>query len=477
MPSAESLQAPQMDRPPSVQWTPRGIQVTLAVASIAAAAGFAWDPWLSFGVLLGGTLLGLTLRWPLGVVAAMLAIGPLDLSFLTGGFKTMFQQMGGLDMNGIRLIFVSVGFGLVILTDRRCWAALASLPVRWYLLFLAYAASTLVASPDAIEGARLLMKLAWPLLIFLIVSARGRTHAELDRLVDWLLIGAAVLIVINPVFIALGDVYIEDSGRVRLMGAGTHQNPFSFAMLVAMLVALVRFASRGQARYLLLAGGAAIWIALSLTRITFLAGAVSLGTVALYSAVVRRDFRAAALGIVAATALTAALAPFILERTFGTIPSLAQFFTLLRDPIALYQEINWSGRELFWAVLVFSWMASPWFGLGLGSSTVVLTAVFPEEMGLVAHNEYIRLGTDTGLVGLTLFAMAMIAWVRVSVRAGLRSDVRTQEMVLPALAIMVAWAVIALTDNAFDYYGPFTQFAGFFVGASVASRSWNGPSS
>ena len=451
----------------------RGMWVGLALLVVISAAGTSWDPWLTLGMLIGCVLFGLTLTWPLGVIAAMLAIGPLDLSFLTGGFKTMFEQLGGLDMNGIRLIFVSAGLGLVVITDRRYWGRLASPPVRWYLVFLAFAASTLPGSEDALEGLRLLLKLAWPLLTFLVVAAPDRSHRQIDRMVDWLLIGAAVLIVINPLFILLGGVFVEDTGEVRLMGAGTHQNPFSFAMLVAVIVSLVRFASRGQMRYLVLAAGATTWIALTLTRITFLAGAVSLGVVALYSAVVRRNYRAAAVGAGAVLVLTAALAPVLLERTFGVAPSFAELLELFRDPIRLYETINWSGRELFWAVLVVAWMASPWLGLGLGSSTSVLRSVFPEDMGLVAHNEYIRLGTDTGFLGSILFAVAMLAWLRVAVAAGLKSDPRVQEVTLPALAILMAWGVISLTDNAFDYYGPLTQFAGFFVAASLVSGSWS----
>ena len=249
----------------------------LALLVVVSAAGTSWGPWLTFGMLIGCVLFGLTVTWPLGVIAAMLAIGPLDLSFLTGGFKTMFEQWGGLDMNGIRLILVSGGLGLVVITDRRYWGRLASPPVRWYLLFLVFAAITIPVSEDPLEGLRLLLKLAWPLLTFLVVAAPDRTHEQIDRMVDWLLIGATVLIVINPLFILLGDVFVEDSGEVRFMGAGTHQNPFSFAMLVAVIVSLVRFASRGQMRYLVVAAGATIWIALTLTRITFLAGAVSLG--------------------------------------------------------------------------------------------------------------------------------------------------------------------------------------------------------
>ena len=451
----------------------RGMWVGLALLVVISAAGTSWDPWLTLGMLIGCVLFGLTLTWPLGVIAAMLAIGPLDLSFLTGGFKTMFEQLGGLDMNGIRLIFVSAGLGLVVIIDRRYWGRLASPPVRWYLVFLAFAASTLPGSEDALEGLRLLLKRAWPLLTFLVVAAPDRSHRQIDRMGDWLLIGAAVLIVINPLFILLGGVFVEDTGEVRLMGAGTHQNPFSFAMLVAVIVSLVRFASRGQMRYLVLAAGATTWIALTLTRITFLAGAVSLGVVALYSAVVRRNYRAAAVGAGAVLVLTAALAPVLLERTFGVAPSFAELLELFRDPIRLYETINWSGRELFWAVLVVAWMASPWLGLGLGSSTSVLRSVFPEDMGLVAHNEYIRLGTDTGFLGIILFAVAMLAWLRVAVAAGLKSDPRVQEVTLPALAILMAWGVISLTDNAFDYYGPLTQFAGFFVAASLVSGAWS----
>ena len=66
----------------------------------------------------------------------------------------------------------------------------------------------------------------------------------------------------------------------------------------------------------------------------------------------------------------------------------------------------------------------------------------------------------------------MAAWVRVAIAAGLRPDGRAQEVALPGLAILMAWGVISLTDNAFDYYGPLTQFAGFFVGASLVSGSW-----
>jgi len=129
----------------------QALWITLALLVLVSAVGASWDPWLTLGVLIGCVLFGLTVTWPLAVITAMLAIGPLDLSFLTGGFKTMFEQWGGLDMNGIRLIFVSAGLGLVVITDRRYWGRLASAPAGFYLLFMTFAPATLVTSADPLD--------------------------------------------------------------------------------------------------------------------------------------------------------------------------------------------------------------------------------------------------------------------------------------------------------------------------------------
>jgi O-antigen ligase len=146
--------------------------------------------------------------------------------------------------------------------------------------------------------------------------------------------------------------------------------------------------------------------------------------------------------------------------------------------LALYEAINWSGRELLWAPLVAAWMTSPLIGLGLGTSSAILRSLFYEDEGLVAHNEYLRLGTDTGLVGIALFLLAWIAWCRTAAAASAVPGRRSEaiEMALPALGVLVAWAVIAITDNAFDYYAPLTQYAGFLVGGcAVLSRTSSKP--
>jgi O-antigen ligase len=439
------------------------------------AAVSAWQPWLATGLVMGGMVVWITTTWPMVVVGAMLALGPLDLSFLTGGFKELFPELGGLDMNGIRLLGISAGLLVVIATDRGILASLLSGTARWYVAFLAFAAATLAWSPDPLEGARLLFKLAYPLLVFLVVSAPGRTEAEVVRLADWALLGALVLLLVNPAFVATGSLERDFEGRLRLGGAGSHQNPFSFYLLVIILLCAARYAVRGQVRYLLLAGLAATWMALTLTRITVGAAVVGLFAMGLYGALVNRNYRAAAFAVASAVLLAAALSPMVLARSFyGRVPSPGELLGLLGDPIALFQAVNWQGRQVIWPILLQAWSSSPWIGLGLGSSTVVIATAFP-SFPIVAHNEYLRLGVDAGWIGVVLFFLAVMAWLRAALRVGRTGHPSVREHALPALAGILAWGVIAITDNSFDYYGSFTQFIGFFAAAAVVAAR-QGPS-
>jgi len=437
-----------------------------AVLTVVAAL-LVLQPALAAGVVLGGALVYVTVTWPLVVVGLMLALGPLDLSFVTGGFKGLFPQFGGLDMNGIRLVGISAALLVVVATDRASLAQLARGSARWYVLFLVWAVLTLAWSRDPLEGARLLFKLTYPLLVFLVIASPGRTREEVVRVADGVLIGAALILLLNPFLVAAGGYQFDIDGRLRVGGLGLHENPFSFYLLVVILMCVGRFAVRGGVRYLLLAGLAAAWMTLTLTRITLGAGLAGLGGLALYGVLVSRNYRLAGAAAGIALLIGLALGPVALERSFGFRPSFAQLSSYVADPVGLFNAVSWSGREEFWPALVAAWGTAPLTGLGLGTSSMLMQTVFPPEAGGVAHNEYLRLGVDSGLVGVLLFAVAAFAWLGAALRAG-RSPARgVGEFALPALGGMLAWAIISATDNAFDYYSPFTQFMGFLVGGAM----------
>jgi hypothetical protein len=438
-----------------------GVGLGAGAGALVLGFGFSMSPWVTVGAAMGAVLFFAAIRWPLAMVGVFLTLGPVDLAVLTGGFKGLAPELGGLDMNGIRLVAVSAGLGAVVLLDQKLRHLLVSPHARWYLLFLAWGALSIPLSVDPMEGARLLFKLTWPFLIFLIVAHPDRTPGERDRLGDWVLIGAAVIMLVNPFFVWAGAYHVDFHGRFRVLGPGVYANPFSFYLLFVAILALTRFAFRAQLRYLFLATGALVWVGLTQTRITFLAGLVALAAAGLYAGFVQKNRRMTGLVGGAVVVLGLIFVPIALQRTFGYVPGPADLWTLMRDPILFYGTIDLAGRELYWGLLYTAWSSSPWLGLGLGSSSGIIHQFIPPELGAVAHSEYFRLGTDLGFLGLGLVALITWAWARPAWAGG--------EWAFPALAGLLVWVIISLTDNALDYYASFTQFVGFAVAVALTA--------
>jgi len=427
------------------------------------------SPFLVAGLVVGGALLALALLRPLAVVGVMLLLGPIDLSAVTGGYQGLFANLGGLDMNGIRLIGVVISFLAIIAVDRDVLHHALARYSRWYLIFLVYATVTLIYSTSILDGARLLLKLGYPFLISVLVLGLVRSREDLEVLAGWVFVGAIAIILINPLYVIAGGYVVDMSGRIRVEGLGAHQNPFSFYLLVVLLFSVARYLARGQVRYLILAFALGGWIILTLTRITLAAAFVGLIGAALYDALVTRRYRT--VGIVGLVGLVIGLPllPIVLERTLGFVPSLGELAGLLTDPVGLYHQMNWQGRQVIWPLAFSAFMGSPLFGIGLGGSTAILLAQYGGAMGGVIHNEYLRLAVDTGVIGLGLFALAIGVWAFGMVEVGRRGDRLAREFALPAFAGILAWAILSITDNVFDYYAPFTQYIGFLTAGALAS--------
>jgi O-antigen ligase len=457
---------------------PRGSGLAVAglLVCVAVAAGVVHQPWLTAGAVTGGLLVMLTLARPLWVLGLMLVVGPIDLSFITGGFKAIEGIPGGLDMNGIRLVGVTLALLTVAALDPAVIRGAFSRYGRWFVVFLAYVTATLVMSDSVMDGLRLLLKLAYPFLLFIAVLGVVRTRAELERLGDWIIGAAAVIaFVLNPLFIIGGGAEITVEGRLRIPVVGVHENPFSFYMLMMILIAFARYSTRRQVGYLVLCAALALWMMTTLTRITLLAMLTGFAGIAAFGIIARRDWRTAAFAVAIATIIAIPLTPVVLERTFWYVPSAGELLGMMRDPVALFNAMNWQGREIYWAAVLSMVYTSPIIGHGLGSSTALIMATFPPEWGMVVHNEYLRLMAEAGAVGVLLLAAALWMWGLAAVRSERASaDPLVREYATPAFAGLLAWGIIALTDNAFDYYASFTQYVGFMTAGALAASGLAG---
>jgi O-antigen ligase len=445
--------------------------VLLGVAAVGIAFGIVNMPWIVTGAVLGATVLAVALTAPLVLVAVMLMIGPVDLSFLTGGFKSLFPGLGGLDMNGIRLLGASAGFLAYITFEPRSRRAAVGPLGRLWLVFLAFAFATLAFSLDRLEGMRLLLKLAYPFMTFLIVIGLSDSRERVFQLMKYTLIAACVLtVIVNPILALNGGYQVDWQGFLRVSGLGKGNNTFAFYCTAMLMIVFTRFVLRLQFRYLLLAIVMVTWIALTVTRIAALASVLGLATVGVLAALQLGNRKILVGSAVAAAIIGAFLLPNVLARSLGFVPTPAEFFALIRNPAAMYESINWQGRQLIWAVLWAAFMVSPIVGRGMGSSTAILHENFPQGIG-VAHNEYVRLGTETGLIGVALFGAAVVAWLLAAIRMSRHADRGVREFAIAAVAIIMVFAVISFTDNSFDAYTDFTQYIGFLMAGAVVSQA------
>lgn len=451
------------------KWLPIGL---LGVIMVGVSFSTVHAPFLITGAVLGAAVLAIALTAPMALVALLLVTGPVDLSFLTGGFKSLFPNMGGLDMNGIRLLGATAGFFVYILFQPRSRAAILGPLGRVWVVFLLFAGATLMTSLDRLEGVRLLLKLAYPLLTFLIVLGVADTRERAALLMKYTLVAALLLTVIVSPLLALNGGYVYEQGVfLRVQGLKGH-NPFAFYVTAMLMIVFARFVLRMQLRYLLFALVLLAWIAMTGTRIAALAAVIGMALIGLLNAAASQSRKVLIGALCVAAAAGAVMLPAVLMRSFGYVPGPGELLRLASNPVALYESINWNGRELLWAILWGAFSASPILGLGLGSSAAVIRETFPGGIR-VAHNEYMRLATDTGVLGMVLFAAAVVVWLIAALRMSRRGDRSVREFAFAAAAAIVAWGVIAITDNAFDYYTDFTQYVGFLMAGAVVMQSTN----
>lgn len=442
----------------------------LGIAISGIALGAVHSPFVVTGAVLGATVLVVALTAPLALVALMLVIGPVDLSFMTGGFKSLLPGLGGLDMNGIRLLGATAGFMAFIMFEPRARAAAWGALGKPWVIFLAYAATTLALSMDRLEGLRLLLKLSYPFLTFLIVVGVANSRDRIETLLRYTLAAAlAYTVIINPLLAMNGGYRVDLDGSLRVGGLGSGDSPFAFYVTAMLMIAFTRFMLRRQFSYLLFSLLLITWVWLTGTRIAALAALVGMGVIGVLAAGSSGNRKMLVGAIFSVTLAAGIMVPKALQRSLGYVPNPAEFLQLVTHPLTLYNAVNWQGRELLWAILWGAFLSSPIVGLGLGSSTAVIVETFPNQSVRVAHNEYLRMATDSGVLGVGLMLAAFGAWLVALIRMSRLGNDAVREFTFPAIAVLLSWLLIAATDNAIDYYNNFSQYLGFLVAGAVVA--------
>jgi O-antigen ligase len=229
---------------------------------------------------------------------------------------------------------------------------------------------------------------------------------------------------IRPLFV--------ESGGARLAGLG-HPAFLANVCLPAIYACLIQLYRQGRRGDLLLliANGLILVLTGARAPLFYAVAVTGLSLVSIRSAV----FTTGARLVLILSVL--ALLPVLLMLA-GALEDVRLFNVVVND------TANLSGRGLLWPSFEQAAALSPWFGWGIGAGNVVIppdSEIVQQLHTWAAHNEYLRIDVEGGVLGRALLVVLFAGWVLVHTQALPASDRRIMRLVF------VAYAGHAFTDN------------------------------
>jgi hypothetical protein len=430
----------------------------LATACVVAFVGYGVQAVIA--VIFVIVLAYVALVHPLKLVAFLLLTGSVSFGFVTGDQKVFFQGLGGLDVNGARLLGVILTFAILLMYKPEGRKRFFTL--KPYLLFLLVAAVGLLYTWNFNSGIRLFSKFLYPYMIFCVILTEVQDRETLERLVRVVFWAIVVAFISIPVSMSVGGLEMMQE-TVLLGGGAGHRNLFAFYMVCVTVFSACMYVSFRGAKFALLTLLGSTAIVLSVTRIAIAALAVAMAAVFFRKSLLK--------GIVLMALLAWAVSSYepITRRMFYQGSDL-ELTDLIGNPRLFFTNVNATGRFTAWGAGINGmFLKSPLMGMGIGSSTGI-----EYEAGnylTVMHSELVRMLAEMGLVGFLLYTFAYFSLIRTATRRSSRPPSQlTSALALTIPAVVLGYFVICLTDNAFDYYTMLGQNIFAFAAFAIKSR-------
>jgi len=427
-----------------------GIMISLFLAILIPGIIYTSDsPLLLLGIFLIIGLFAIGIVKPTWIVYFSLFSGGFALASFTNYQKSLLPTLGGINLDGLRLVGIVSVLG-VVAAIKGYLLKKGSLLV--YFCFLVVAFFTLFHSSAKLEGLRVLFKLTFPYLIFLVIIKSNIKKQNLLNIQKSISIGGLIIIAITLIVVVLGKGFFTLPGDIpRLRSTIGGASTFSFYIGLIGLYFYAKFIFEHRIKYLPIYLFSLLFCIFSITRIGI--GAMLVATLALTLLGNKKSW---VVLIVIASIFIVLVGPFR-NRLFLHPKSISEIFTL-----SALHAINTNGRENIWKAVMPLFFKHPIVGVGLGSTGPFLMEKF-QSVGVV-HNEYLRMLVETGILGFTLF---MFSYLFLFFRCFIIFRISEgRDRFLPALAIsgLILYSIINITDNGIDYYAATAQYVWAYIG-------------
>lgn len=160
------------------------------------------------------------------------------------------------------------------------------------------------------------------------------------------------------------------------------------------------------------------------------------------------------------------LFPLLFYGIFQTIPYVYERIEPLFNS-QQYKYTSFAWRTKLWTESIPFFYDNPVFGTGIGTYEFISRQISGKYMA--AHNDYVRLLIETGLVGALSFTAILGSLLVLSLKAWRRAATEFQKSLSAGfISLLIAYLILSLTDNLFNN-GAFQWYFWTFAAMVVAS--------
>jgi exopolysaccharide production protein ExoQ len=306
---------------------------------------------------------------------------------------------------------------------------------------------SLLYTPDFRWAAFAALKLFGPVLVLAVLAALVQTRAQLERVIDVMLIGIAVVLLVYWIDIVTGVAVTDTTARLSTLWlhpnhAGVFASVFTAVMVGRLFTATTR-------RALLIAGIGAAFGAVSIFMIGSKTGIIAGGVgVALIVLICLWHRPASAIPtLLVAGAGVALISVYFLTSDVGIFAHMRAY-----DESDYRSTADLTGRVPVWEIALRQGLERPVFGHGYMATFATGFDNGQFWLAKQAHNVFVQTFFDLGLVGVVIVvAIYAAAWVAV-IRMALRKTLAGE---LWPLNVGMFGALAVVTTNSFseDIFG------------------------
>ncbi len=364
-------------------------------------------------------------------------------------------------------IFIFVWGGLYLLQQRvRIYALPYLIP---FIALVAFDALSLAYSRFPSETLIETVRVADYIVIAGLAFSIARNAVAFRRLLYTVLLSAIVPILVATYQLLTSTGLADEVRANRLFGTFTHPNFFAYflAIIVVVLVALI-IADRARQTW-------QWWVALAIVVpflfLTYTRGAMLIAVAAtgLFLAL-HYGWRFIRVGAIIGLGLGILVAAvLLLEQTthlgISDLPLVQRFTTL--DSSSGNNSLSF--RFSLWQQMLPT--AEENLVIGHGAGTFRSLASREINIDLEAHNDYLKIVTELGLIGLVLYVAYLVTLILTMLRSFAKSEGDARIFAAAGLALATSLAVMSFFDNIYQSTALYWVFLAVVTGITMQAKT------